>query len=104
MQGVALRYGFFYGQGTYHDPTDGSVSLQVREQSYPVIGSGRGVFSFGHVQDAAAATVAALECDPGVYNIVDDDPSEMAVWLLAFARFLAAPAPLHINEEQALQT
>jgi len=104
MQGVALRYGFFYGPGTYHDPKDGSVSVQVREQSYPVIGSGRGVFSFVHVEDAAAATVAALECDPGVYNVVDDDPSEMAVWLLAFARFLGAPEPPHISEEQALQT
>ena len=104
MQGVALRYGFFYGPGTYHDPKDGSVSVQVREQSYPVIGSGRGVFSFVHVEDAAAATVAALECDPGVYNVVDDDPVEMAVWLPAFARFLRAPAPPHISEEQALQT
>ena len=104
MQGVALRYGFFYGPGTYHDPKDGSVSVQVRERSYPVIGSGRGVFSFVHVEDAAAATVAALECDPDVYNLVDDDPSEMAVWLPAFARFLGAPAPPHISEEQALQT
>jgi nucleoside-diphosphate-sugar epimerase len=104
MQGVALRYGFFYGPGTYHDPKGGSVSVQVREQSYPVIGSGRGVFSFVHVEDATAATVAALECDPGTYNVVDDDPSEMAVWIPAFARFLGAPAPPHISEEQALQT
>ena len=104
MQGVALRYGFFYGPGTYHDPMDGSVSVRVREQSYPVIGSGRGVFSFVHVEDAAAATVAALECDPGVYNVVDDDPSEMAVWLPAFVRFLGAPPPPHITEEEALQT
>jgi nucleoside-diphosphate-sugar epimerase len=104
MQGVALRYGFFYGPGTYHDPKDGSVSVQVREQSYPLIGLGRGVFSFVHVEDAAAATVAALECDPGVYNVVDDDPSEMAVWLPAFARFLGVPAPPHICEEHALQT
>lgn len=103
MQGVALRYGFFYGPGTYHDPKDGSISMQVREQLYPVIGSGRGVFSFVHVEDAAAATVAALECDPGVYNVVDDDPSEMAVWLPAFARFLGALAPPRISEEQALQ-
>lgn len=103
MQGVALRYGFFYGPATYQDPKDGSVSVQVREQSYPVIGSGRGVFSFVHVEDAAAATVAALECDPGVYNIVDDDPTEMDVWLPAFAHFLGAPAPPHISEKQALQ-
>lgn len=104
MRGVALRYGFFYGPGTYHDPKDGSISVQIREQSYPVIGAGRGVSSFIHVEDAAAATVAALECAPGVYNVVDDDASEMAVWLPAFARFLGAPAPPHISEEQALET
>lgn len=103
LQGVALRYGFFYGPGTYQDPIDGSVSQQVREKAYPVIGSGQGVFSFVHVQDAAAATVAALECDPGVYNIVDDNPSELGVWLPAFARFLGAPVPPHISEEEALQ-
>lgn len=104
MRGLALRYGFFYGPGTYHDPKNGSISVQVREQSYPVIGSGRGVFSFVHVEDAAAATVAALEAEPGVYNVVDDDPLEMAAWLPAFARFLGAPAPPYISEEQALQT
>ena len=101
MEGVALRYGFFYGPGTYQDLETGSVSQQVREQMYPVIGSGAGVYSFVHVEDAAAATVAALECEPGVYNIVDDDPSEMRVWLPAFARFLGAPPPRHISEEAA---
>lgn len=103
LQGVALRYGFFYGPETYHDPVHGSVSEQVRAKAYPVIGSGRGVFSFVHVEDAAAATVAALEAQPGVYNIVDDNPSEMGVWLPAFAQFLAAPPPPHITEEEALQ-
>lgn len=103
LPGVALRYGFFYGPKTYHDPTDGSVSEQVRQQAYPVIGSGGGVFSFVHVEDAAAATVAALESDPGVYNVVDDDPSEMRVWLPAFARFLGAPEPPHMSEPEALQ-
>jgi nucleoside-diphosphate-sugar epimerase len=102
LPGVALRYGFFYGPGTYHDPIDGSVSEQVRAQAYPVIGSG-GVFSFVHVEDAAAATVAALESDPGVYNVVDDDPSEMSVWLPAFARFLGAPDPPHLSQQDALQ-
>jgi nucleoside-diphosphate-sugar epimerase len=103
MQGVALRYGFFYGPGTYHDPKEGSVSIQVRENAYPVIGSGKGVFSFVHVEDAAVATVAALEGEPGVYNIVDGEPSEMDVWLPAFARFLGAPPPPHITQEEALQ-
>jgi 2-alkyl-3-oxoalkanoate reductase len=104
LEGVALRYGFFYGPATYHDPATGSVSRQVREQQYPVIGSGQGVFSFVHVEDAAAATVAALEADPGIYNVVDDDPSEMSVWLPAFAEFLGAPAPRQITEAEALRT
>jgi len=99
--GVALRYGFFYGPGTYHDPDTGSVSKQVREQQYPVIGSGAGVSSFIHVEDAAAATVAALESEPGIYNVVDDDPSELRTWLPAFARFLGAPSPQQISEEEA---
>lgn len=101
LNGVALRYGFFYGPGTYQDPETGSVTQQVRAQRYPVIGSGAGVFSFVHVDDAAAATVAALESEPGVYNVVDDDPSEMKVWLPAFARFLGAPPPPHLSEEEA---
>jgi nucleoside-diphosphate-sugar epimerase len=103
LQGVALRYGFFYGPETYHDPIKGSVSEQVRAQAYPIIGSGRGVFSFVHVEDAAAATVAALEAEPGVYNIVDDNPAEMSVWLPAFAQFLGASSPPHLTEEEALQ-
>lgn len=103
LEGVALRYGFFYGPGTYQDPATGSVSQQVRQRQYPVIGAGQGVFSFIHVEDAAAATVAALEADPGVYNVVDDDPSEMSVWLPAFARFLGAPAPPQISEQEALR-
>ena len=100
MEGVALRYGFFYGPGTYHDPDTGSITRQVREQKYPVVGSGTAVYSFIQIEDAAAATVAALEGDPGVYNIVDDDPSEMRVWLPAFARFVGAPPPPHVTEQQ----
>ena len=101
MAGVALRYGFFYGPGTYHDPESGSVTQQVRQQKYPVIGSGDAVYSFVHVEDAAAATVAALESDPGVYNVVDSDPSEMRVWLPAFTSFIGAPAPPRVGEQEA---
>lgn len=99
IDGVALRYGFFYGPGTYYDPTNGSITQQVREQNYPVIGSGDGVYSFVHVEDAAGATVAALDSDPGIYNIVDDDPTKMRVWLPAFAAFVGAPSPPHISAE-----
>jgi 2-alkyl-3-oxoalkanoate reductase len=104
LEGLALRYGFFYGPGTYHDPATGNISRQVREGQYPIIGSGEGVFSFVHVEDAAAATVAALEAEPGVYNVVDDDPSKMSIWLPAFARSLGAPVPRVISEAEALRT
>ncbi len=103
IEGVALRYGFFYGPGTYQDPENGSVSRQVRARQYPIIGGGQGVYSFVHVWDAAVATVAALEAEPGPYNIVDDHPAEMAVWLPALARFLGAPEPPWIGEQDALE-
>lgn len=102
MEGVALRYGFFYGSGTWFT-NDGDIAHQVREQKRPLIGSGQGVWSWVHVEDAAAATVAALNCAPGVYNVVDDDPVEMAVWEPAFARFVGAPEPPRISEEEALR-
>lgn len=103
VEGVALRYGFFYGPGTYHDPSTGSISEQVRERQYPVVDPGSGTSSFIHVEDAALATVAALGVHPGVYNIVDDDPVPLAVWLPAFAKFIGAPPPPHISEEKAIQ-
>ena len=89
LQGVALRYGFFYGAGTWFTD-DGDIAGQVREREYPITGLGQGVWSWVHVEDAAASTVAALECAPGVYNIVDDHPSPLSVWLPAFA---ALPLP-----------
>lgn len=104
LEGIALRYGFFYGPGTYHDSENGSISEQVRQGQYPVIDPGTGVFSFIHVEDAAAATVAALEIRPGVYNIVDNDPVAMTVWLPAFASFIAAPPPPHVAEQQTIAT
>jgi nucleoside-diphosphate-sugar epimerase len=103
LEGVALRYGFFYGPGTYHDPKTGSISEQVRQRQYPVIDPATGVSSFIHVEDAAAATVAALEIPPGVYNIVDNDPVALATWLPAFASFIGAPPPPHISDKAALQ-
>jgi nucleoside-diphosphate-sugar epimerase len=103
LQGIALRYGFFYGPGTWFTQ-DGDVANQVRSRNYPIVGSGQGVWSWVHVDDAATATVAALECAPGVYNIVEDDPSEVAVWLPAFAASLRAPEPARLSEEEALRT
>jgi len=77
---------------------------QVRQQQVPIIGEGQGVYSFVHVDDAAGATAAALECPPGAYNIVDGNPSSQHVWLTAFARAAGAPAPPRVSEEEALRT
>ncbi len=102
MEAVALRYGFFYGPGTWFTP-EGDVGEQVRQRQLPIVGEGRGVSSWVHIDDAAMATVAALHCAPGVYNIADDDPAEQRVWLPAFARYAGAPEPPRVSEEQALQ-
>lgn len=93
MDGLVLRYGFFYGPGTWYAP-DGDVGQQVRRRRYPIIGDGSGVFSFVHIDDAAAATVAALTAPPGVYNVVDDEPVAMAEWLPEFADALGAKRPM----------
>jgi 2-alkyl-3-oxoalkanoate reductase len=100
MEGVALRYGFFYGPGTWYHP-EGASADQARRQEIPVIGDGRGVWSWVQIEDAAVATADVLTAPPGVYNVADDDPSPVAVWLPAFARFVGAPPPPRITEEQA---
>jgi nucleoside-diphosphate-sugar epimerase len=99
IEGVALRYGFFYGPNTWYYP-GGSAANMVMQQQNPVVGKGEGVSSFVHINDAAVATVAALTSEPGVYNLVDDDPSPQSVWLPAFARFLGAPEPPHKSEAE----
>jgi 2-alkyl-3-oxoalkanoate reductase len=96
LEGVVLRYGWFYGPGTYYGE-GGSMALDVRRRRFPVIGSGSGLFSFIHVDDAASATVAAVERGaPGVYNVVDDDPAAMREWLPAYAEAIGAKKPLRI--------
>jgi nucleoside-diphosphate-sugar epimerase len=100
LEGVALRYGFFYGPGTWYSP-EGASADQARRQEIPLVGKGEGVWSWVHIVDAARATVAALTAPPGVYNVVDDDPSPVNVWLPAFASSVGAPPPLQITEEQA---
>jgi len=98
---VALRYGFFYGPGTWFR-RGGDMGEQAREQRVAVIGNGQGAWSWVHIEDAAAATAAALECRPGAYNVVDADPTPQRVWLPAFARAVGAPAPPQITEDKAL--
>ena len=90
--GVVLRYGFFGGPGTWYD-RDGAVGELVRKRRYPLLGDGAGVHSFVHVDDAAAATVAALGAPSGVYNVVDDAPAPTSEWLPAFAAALGAAPP-----------
>lgn len=100
IQGVAMRYGFFYGPKTWYYPGEAAANMVMRQQN-AVVGKGEGVSSFVHVQDAAVATVALLGAQPGVYNVVDDNPSPQAVWLPAFAKFLGAPVPPHMSEDEA---
>lgn len=103
LEGIALRYGFFYGPGTWFAP-DGDVAQQVRQQQFPIVGNGEGVWSWLHVEDAAIATVAAAEQgNPGIYLITNDRPLEVREWLPAFARWLNAPSPPQISVEDALQ-
>src|SRR5271167_1691658 len=73
----------------------------MRQQN-AVVGKGEGVSSFVHIHDAAIATVALLAAPPGVYNLVDDDPSPQNVWLPAFAKFLGAPVPPHMSEAEVM--
>lgn len=94
VTGVALRYGSFYGPGTSIS-RNGEVTRMVRERKFPIIGDGGGVSSFIHIDDAARATAIAIERTPpaGVYNVVDDEPAEIAVWLPELAKALGAPEP-----------
>ncbi|MBD1896876.1 NAD(P)-dependent oxidoreductase [Trichocoleus sp. DQ-A3] len=103
LEGIALRYGFFYGPGTWFNP-DGDVAQQVRQQQFPIVGNGNGVWSWLHIEDAAIATVAAAEQgNPGVYLIANDRPLAVREWLPAFARSLNAPPPPQVSVEDALK-
>ena len=94
--GIVLRYGGFYGPGTGIAPGARQVEL-VRRRRFPVVGAGAGVWSFVHIEDAAAATVLALERGrPGIYNVVDDDPAAVAEWLPALAAAVGAKPPRRI--------
>ena len=91
FSGVALRYGGFYG-----DPDDALVAA-VRKRRYPIVGDGGGYTSRIHVEDAAAAAVAALECaGPEIYNVVDDEPAPVHEWLPVLAEALGAKQPRHV--------
>jgi nucleoside-diphosphate-sugar epimerase len=93
LEGVVLRYGFFYGPGTAYAPEGEQVKL-VRKRQLPIIGGGKGYFPFIHIDDAASATAAAVERGaPGVYNIVDDEPAAGADWIPHVAELVGARKP-----------
>jgi len=88
--GIALRYGVFYG-----DASDGTIA-PLRKRQFPLIGDGRGVWSWIHLDDAAAATALAVEHDgPAILNVVDDEPAEVREWLPLLAESLGAKPPRH---------
>jgi len=95
-EGIVLRYGTFYGPGTSMAPGEEQFEL-VRSRKFPLVGDGRGVWSFIHVADAAEATVAAVEHGSrGAYNVVDDDPTPVAEWLPTLAHTLGAKKPMRV--------
>ena len=95
--GTVLRFGHLYGPGTSFSP-EGWFFREIQQGEMPLIGDGRATFSFIHAQDAAAAVVAALAAkEPGVYNIVDDDPAEVREWLPLLAEMMGAPSPKRVS-------
>jgi nucleoside-diphosphate-sugar epimerase len=96
IEGIALRYGNFYGPGTGF-AEDGEIAPLLRKRRFPIVGDGNGLWSFAQVDDAATATIAAIERgSPGVYNVADDEPARVADWLPELARALSAPPPRRV--------
>ena len=98
IEGLALRYGGFYGPGTSLAVNpDGEQVEMVRKRRFPIVGNGAGIWSLVHIHDAAAATAAAVEGgEPGLYNVVDDEPAPVSVALPELARVIGAPPPRRI--------
>jgi 2-alkyl-3-oxoalkanoate reductase len=97
-EGLVLRYGGFYGPGTgiSLDP-DAVMAGPIRKRRFPMVGDGGGVWSFVHIQDAAAATAIAVERGwRGIYNVVDDEPAPVREWLPVLASALGAKRPRRI--------
>jgi nucleoside-diphosphate-sugar epimerase len=96
LKALALRYGAFYGPGTAI-AKDGSVVELIRKRRMPVIGTGAGVWSFIHINDVARATVTAVtHGEPGIYNVVDDEPAPVSTWLPALAKAVGARRPCRV--------
>jgi nucleoside-diphosphate-sugar epimerase len=96
VAGIVLRYGHLYGPGTSLSP-GGKILEMVCRRQLPLVGNGAGAWSFIHIDDAAHVTQLAIEHGaPGLYNIVDDDPAEVAAWLPELARAIGARPPYHV--------
>jgi 2-alkyl-3-oxoalkanoate reductase len=95
IEGVVLRFGHLYGPGTAF-AGDGAIVEQVRRRKLPIFGGGEAVWSFVHIDDAARAVLDALHGRPGVYNVVDEEPSPVRKWLPELARAAGAPPPRHM--------
>jgi nucleoside-diphosphate-sugar epimerase len=95
IDGVVLRYGFFYGPGGAYSSSGGWAD-DVRRRRLPIVGRGTGIFSFVQLEDAASATVAALERGSGIYNVCDDEPAPMSEWLPVYAEALGAKPPRRV--------
>jgi nucleoside-diphosphate-sugar epimerase len=100
VEGVVLRYGSFYGPGTYLAP-GGLYVTMIAKRLLPIPGDGGGLFGFVHVDDAASATVAALQGPTGVFNLVDDVPAPSSEWMPFVARLLGARPPHRVPEAVA---
>jgi len=89
--GLVVRYGGLYGS------PDDAIAELVRKRRFPLVGDGGGISSFVHLDDAASATVLALERgEPGIYNVVDDEPAPVREWLPVLAETLGAKPPRHV--------
>jgi nucleoside-diphosphate-sugar epimerase len=97
-EGLVLRYGGFYGPGTGISlAPDAVMAAPIRKRRFPIVGDGGGVWSHVHIEDAAAATAAAVERgQPGIYNVVDDDPAPVREWLPVLACALGAKPPRRV--------
>jgi 2-alkyl-3-oxoalkanoate reductase len=97
-EGLVLRYGGFYGPGTsVSGAPDAAFAAPVRKRRFPIVGDGGGVWSHVYIEDAATATAVAVERgDPGIYNVVDDEPAPVREWLPALASALGAKPPRRI--------
>ena len=97
-EGLALRYGGFYGPGTgISRAPDAQMAAPIRKRRFPIVGGGGGVWSHIHIEDAAAATVAAVERGrPGIYYVVDDEPALVREWLPVLASALGAEPPRRV--------